>query len=178
MGLSGATAAARDRAAIWLEASGIVEAVAAVDRAIVVSRGFNLATALEVALKLKETCGIFAEGYSTADLQHGPVTLADDDVPIIAIRPTGEMGVRVDDVLARLPAMGGSPWWIGSAGGRAAPGRSAGANDALRLDLNLPDALTPVPFVIPGQLLAESAARRRGLDPDRPAGLHKITRTL
>jgi glucosamine--fructose-6-phosphate aminotransferase (isomerizing) len=178
MGLPAATAGAIRQAAAWLAATTIADAMASVDRALVVSRGYNLATALEIALKLKETCGIFAEGYSTADLQHGPVALAGDDVPILAIRPTGEMGVRVDDVLARLPAMGGGPWWIGSAAGSRAAGRRLGDHEPLRLDVSLPDALTPLPYVIPGQLLAESVARRRGLDPDRPAGLSKVTRTL
>lgn len=153
----------------WLATAAIVEEFAAADRALVVSRGYNLATALEIALKLKETCGLFAEGYSTADLQHGPVTLAAPDVPVLAIRPPGDMGARVDDVVTRLATNGGAPWSIDA--GRADGGRVLG------LDLDLPDTLSPAAFALPGQILAEAVARRRGLDPDAPRGLTKITLT-
>ncbi len=153
----------------WLASSTVVEEFATASRALVVSRGYNLATALEIALKLKETCGMFADGYSTADLQHGPVALAAPDVPVLAIRPPGDMGARVDDVVARLASNGGAPWSIGA--GPSNDGRVLG------LELGLPDALSPVAFVMPGQLLAEAAARERGLDPDAPKGLSKITMT-
>ena len=88
-----------------------IEAFAAADRALLVSRGFNLATALELALKLKETCGLFAEAYSTADFMHGPLVLARADVPTLAIRPDGPMGVDVDATAGRRRrhAAGGRP---------------------------------------------------------------------
>ena len=79
------------------------------------------------------------------------------------------MGARVDDVVARLAANGVAPWSIGA-------GVANGGRD-LDLDLKLPDALSPAAFVLPGQLLAEAVARRRGLDPDAPKGLSKITMT-
>lgn len=158
-----------ERAERWLASTAIVDEFAAADRALVVSRGYNLATALEIALKLKETCGLFAEGYSTADLQHGPVALAAPDVPSLAIRPPGDMGARVDDVVARLATSGRGPWSIDA--GAASGGRVLG------LELDLPDTLSPAAFVLPGQLLAEAVARRRGLDPDAPRGLTKITLT-
>ena len=153
----------------WLASTAIVDEFAAADRALVVSRGYNLATALEIALKLKETCGLFADGYSTADLQHGPVALAAPDVPSLAVRPPGDMGARVDDVVARLATTGRAPWSIDA-------GASTGVR-VLGLELDLPDTLSPAALVVPGQLLAEAVARRRGLDPDAPRGLSKITLT-
>jgi glucosamine--fructose-6-phosphate aminotransferase (isomerizing) len=153
----------------WLATTDIVEEFGMASRALVVSRGYNLATALEIALKLKETCGMFAEGYSTADLQHGPVSLAAADVPVLAIHPPGEMGARVDDVVARLARSGSAPWSI-TAGG-------ANGTRGLGLELDLPDVLSPAAFVLPGQLLAEATARRRGFDPDAPLGLSKVTLT-
>jgi glucosamine--fructose-6-phosphate aminotransferase (isomerizing) len=158
-----------ERAERWLNATSIVDEFAAADRAIVVSRGYNLATALEIALRLKETCGLFADGYSTADLQHGPLALAASDVPSLAIRPLGDMGARVDDVVARLAGGGGAPWSIDA--GATTDGRVLG------LELDVPDTLSPAAFVLPGQLLAEAVARRRGLDPDAPRGLTTITLT-
>ena len=158
-----------ERSERWLARTDVVAGLAAADRALVVSRGYNLSTALEIALKLKETSGLFADGYSTADLQHGPMALAAADVPVLAIRPPDEMGARVDDVVARLASAGGSTWSIDAG--------AADAEGALGLDLGLPDSLSPAAFVLPGQLLAEAVARRRGRDPDAPPGLTKITLT-
>jgi glutamine---fructose-6-phosphate transaminase (isomerizing) len=159
-----------ERSGEWLESSDVVDRFAEADRTLVVSRGYNLATALEIALKLKEAAGLFADGYSTADLEHGPLALVAADVPVLAVRPPGHMGARVDDVVARLANGGSVPWSIG-AGADGTRGRSLG------LGLDLPDTLSPAAFVIPGQLLTEAVARRRGLDPDAPRGLAKVTRT-
>jgi glucosamine--fructose-6-phosphate aminotransferase (isomerizing) len=140
------------------------------NRALVVSRGYNLATALELALKFKETCGLFAEAYSTADFAHGPVVLAQPRVPVLAIRPDGPMGGLVDETLLQTSARGGIPVVIG---GHEAAGRVG----ALALPFDLPEALTPIVYVVPGQLLVEATARRRGISPDAPPGLGKVTRT-
>jgi glucosamine--fructose-6-phosphate aminotransferase (isomerizing) len=147
-----------------------VDAFARANRALVVSRGYNLATALELALKFKETCGLFAQAYSTADFAHGPVVLAQPRVPVLAIRPDGPMGGLVDETLQKTTARGGRPVVIGGPG-------AAGANGALSLPFELPEALTPIVYVVPGQLLVEAAARRRGISPDAPDGLGKVTRT-
>lgn len=165
----------------WLDDSGVVEAVAGSDRCLVVSRGYNLATALEVALKLKETSGLFAEGYSTADLEHGPFVLAGPKVPSVVFRPDGEMGKRVDDVASRLAGVGAAPWLIGGRELRLGGGKAAihdVGGPPLALDIDLPESLTPPALVLPGQLLAEAVARRRGFDPDTPPGLNKVTLTL
>lgn len=158
----------------WLDGRGrsAVADLAGADRALVVSRGYNLATAMELALKLKETVGLFAEAYSTADFAHGPRVLARRDVPILAIRPDGPMGAHVDDTLAAVAADGGRVTVIG--GPEAALGRDGAA---LALPSVLPEALTPLLFVVPGQLLVEATARERGLSPDAPVGLGKVTRT-
>jgi glucosamine--fructose-6-phosphate aminotransferase (isomerizing) len=159
----------------WIgRADALVEALAASDRALVVSRGYDYATALEVALKLKETSRIFAEGYSSADLLHGPVALAEPAIPMLVFRPDGPMGDALDGSIARARALGARPWIVG--------GRDlAAVADGLRtvsLPVDLPDALTPLAFALPGQLVAEAVARRRGMDPDAPPGLSKVTRTL
>ena len=171
-------AATLDAAGAWLGAGDLPAALAAADRALVVSRGFNLATALETALKLKETTGIFADGYSTADLEHGPVALAGPHVPVIAFRPDGDAGARIDGALARAAAVGASVWVIGGREAESPSARRGRAGSfALRLGLGLPEALTPPALILPGQLLAETAARTRGRDPDAPAGLSKVTLT-
>jgi glucosamine--fructose-6-phosphate aminotransferase (isomerizing) len=140
-------------------------------RCLVVSRGLNLATAQEIALKLKETSRKFAEGYSSADLMHGPLVLAGADIPTLAIRPDGSMGRSIDAGLARIRAFGGQPWLVGGADMAMMP-------RALALDLGIAEILTPISYVLPGQLLAEAVSRRCGLDPDAPHGLTKVTRTM
>ena len=147
-----------------------VSAFARANRALVVSRGYNLATALELALKFKETVGLFAEAYSTADFAHGPVVLAQPRIPVLAIRPDGPMGALVDDTLQQTARRGGVPVVIGGKEAAAMPG-------ALAVPYDLPEALTPITYVVPGQLLVEAVARRRGISPDAPPGLGKVTRT-
>jgi glucosamine--fructose-6-phosphate aminotransferase (isomerizing) len=151
---------------------GLVEAIAGAGRALVVSRGFNLATALETALKLKETGQIFAEGYSSADLEHGPIALASPGIPALVYRPDGPMGAAIDPAAARARTLGARPWTIGAS-------EVAGLPDALAIPAlaALPEALTPLALILPGQLLAEAVAVRRGLSPDAPAGLSKVTLT-
>lgn len=158
----------------WLDdtqaGGAAVRVLAAADRALVISRGYNLATALELSLKFKETCGLFAEAYSTADFAHGPKVLAQPRMPVLAIRPDGAMGGLVDDTLQQAESRGGVPVVIG---GREAEGVSG----ALALPLDLPEELTPLVYIVPGQLLVEATARARGVSPDAPQGLGKVTLT-
>ena len=165
-------AATLQQAGPWVRGPGsaCVGALAAADEALVVSRGHNFATALEIALKLRETGRIFADGYSTADLLHGPVAVAGPAIPTIAIRPDGPAGAAVDDALAVAARRGVIPWTIG---GR----ETARVKGALVVAPDLPEPLTPLAYVLPGFLLAEAAARARGRDPDAPPGLTKVTRT-
>ncbi|MGZ6269769.1 MAG: SIS domain-containing protein [Candidatus Limnocylindrales bacterium] len=172
-GLPDTLSRALDAGEAWLPtAEPLVEALAACDRALVVSRGYNLATALEVALKLKETSRIFADGYSAADLMHGPVALASAAIPIVVFRPDGPMGTALDESLARIRAVGARPWLVG---GRELAG--AAGPRKLVLPGDLLEVLTPLAYVLPGQLLAEAVALRRGMDPDAPTGLTKVTLT-
>jgi glucosamine--fructose-6-phosphate aminotransferase (isomerizing) len=156
----------------WLDGPGsaAVEALAGADRALLVSRGYNLATAFELALKLKETCGLFAEAYSTADFAHGPLVLAGAGIPTVAIRPDGPMGRLVDETLTAAASRGAPTTVIGGPEVSGTPG-------ALALPNSLPEALTPLAFVVPGQLVVEATALRRGISPDSPDGLAKVTLT-
>lgn len=155
----------------WLARDdSLVAALTASDRALVVSRGFNLATALETALKLKETSRIFGEGYSSADLLHGPIVLVEPDVPILAIRPDGPIGAAIDSGVQAAVRAGARPWTVGGS-------EVAVAGRSIAIEHSLPEYLTPLPFVVPGQLVAEQVSRARGFSPDEPPGLRKITRT-
>ncbi len=162
----------------------IVEQFATSERSIVIGRGYEFATALETALKLKETGRLFAEGYSSADFSHGPVVLSSAGIPVLAIRPDGAMGPLVDEGIVAARATGSRPWVVGGAdlGATSGSGATVGAADpdqVIRLPLpaDLPAALASLAMILPGQLLAEAVARRRGLDPDAPPGLTKVTLT-
>jgi len=133
-------------------------------RCAVIGRGANYATAFEAALKVKELTGIAAEPYSPPDLMHGPVAVLGPDHGLLAFAPPGpaEHGVReaVEEARRR-----GAPALV------AAPGAD--------LDLvPMPEWLSPLGAVIPAQRLAAAIAERKGIDVDRPFGLHKITRTV
>ncbi|HEU4657522.1 MAG TPA: SIS domain-containing protein [Capillimicrobium sp.] len=134
---------------------------------VVVGRGLLLCVALETALKLREASGVRAEGWSAADFRHGPMTVARGTLPLLAVsahgpaeadvaelaRELGEAGTPVqrlaDDPAAELPY----------------PGRE------------LPEAFRALPAVVRAQQLAFALAVRRGVDPDSPPGLRKVTPT-
>jgi glutamine---fructose-6-phosphate transaminase (isomerizing) len=136
------------------------------ERLFVAARGLLYAAALEAALKIKETTGILAEGISAADLRHGPIGVAGDDVPVLALDGggAGREDVRAVADLAR---------------GRGAPVAVCGdAPDAeLPLPQGLPEALAVFPATARAQQLAAAMAAARGIDPDTPAGLTKVTPT-
>ena len=154
--------------------AAIVAEFAVSERSIVIGRGFEYPTALETALKLKETGRVFAEGYSSADFSHGPVVLTAPDVPILAIRPDGAMAPLVDEGISAARVVGARPWVVAANGPvDAEPERVI----RLPLPADLPPALASLATILPGQLLAESVSRRRGYDPDAPPGLRKVTLT-
>lgn len=172
--LPAALRAAHEAGAGWLVTrdgapSALVAELAASDRCLVVSRGYNYATALELALKLQETTGLFADAYSAADLQHGPLAIAGPGVPVLAIRADGPGGVATDEAIAAVAARGARPWII--------DGTSRAGARTLAVRQALPEALTPLLYIVPGYLLVDAVAHARGVSPDLPQGLTKVTRT-
>jgi glucosamine--fructose-6-phosphate aminotransferase (isomerizing) len=125
------------------------------ERAFVAARGLLLAAALEVALKVKETTGILAEGISAADLRHGPIAATGTGAPLLLLDDGGPAAADVAELGEVATARGGQVTrWSTAPGGLAA-----------------------IPAVVRGQQLALALAERRGLDPDAPFGLSKVTPT-
>jgi len=142
------------------------------DRLITGGRGFCYGTAFEVALKLKETCYLLAEPYSSADFLHGPVAIVDANFPALLVAPSG---AAFEDLLAfarTLRELGAELIVISDHAEALAL-----AHTPLRLPPGIPEYLAPIPAVVPGQLLALALARVKGIDPDRPRGLSKVTLT-
>jgi glucosamine--fructose-6-phosphate aminotransferase (isomerizing) len=139
---------------------------------IVLGRGFNYSTAFEVALKLKETSYLLAEPYSVADLLHGPIAMVDGGFPVILIAPNGRSLVDVPDLLSLLEQRGARVLAISNV-----PEVLSRVPLHLELPSNLPEWLSPIVSVVPGQLFAGALAESSGQDPDRPRGLAKVTLT-
>jgi glucosamine--fructose-6-phosphate aminotransferase (isomerizing) len=132
--------------------------------AICIARGFSYAVALEAALKLKETSAIWAEGFSSADLRHGPTAAVTSATPALVLHAGGPLEQDIVALEGELRARGAAVVSIGP--GCALPTAEVPCEE-----------LAPFTLVIPAQLLAERLARLRGRDPDHPAGLRKVTET-
>ena len=121
---------------------------------------------------MKETSYVLAEPFSPADLLHGPVAMVDYGFPVMLVAPSGKAS---DDAPALIDA-------LTSRGARviAMSDREdvlAGTESRIRLPADVPEWLSPIVSVVPGQLWARSLAMAKGIDSDRPRGLSKVTRT-
>jgi glucosamine--fructose-6-phosphate aminotransferase (isomerizing) len=139
-------------------------------RMFVVGRGAEYATAREVALKLLETCRVAAEPLTATDLSHGPVAALDALFPVWAIASNDQTLPAVLEATTRAREAGAAIIASGSAAGSV-----AGASFVLPVPEPPSPLLTPLLSVIPGQLFAWALAKTKGLDPDEPRGLSKVT---
>lgn len=139
---------------------------------VVISRGYNYATAYEIALKLKELAYILAEPYSTADFQHGPVALVGRGFPVLAIVPDGKMADELTVFLGDLKGHGADLIVVS-----ARESALALARTPLPLPDDVPEWLSPLVTVVVGQLFALGLTLAKGYDVDQPRHIRKITRT-
>jgi len=144
-------------------------------RALVVGRGFEYPNALELALKLRETTGMFSDGYSAADLLHGPIASAHAEVPAIVLSTDPLTEVSVAGSIDRLRAVS-APLLVIHASG--AGNRGLGPGEELALPTGPSGPLCTPVTAIAGLAIVEAVATGRGLNPDTPAGLTKVTKTL
>jgi glutamine---fructose-6-phosphate transaminase (isomerizing) len=133
---------------------------------IIVARGYLFAAALETGLKIKETCSLMADGYSAADLRHGPIAAITRGLPVIALCAPGPAQSDVASLIEELRARHASVLVVGT--GQAAD---------ISLPRDMAEPLAPIVAVVRGQQLAYELALRLGSDPDSPAGLTKVTAT-
>jgi glucosamine--fructose-6-phosphate aminotransferase (isomerizing) len=140
--------------------------------ATVVARGVNYGTAFEIALKIRELSGLVVEAYSPADLLHGPIAAIQPGWPVIVVAPTGPARPSVEEVVVPLKERGARVIAVSDV---AAVLRRA--HTRLPLVPRVPEWLSPLTAVIPGQVAGMQLAQLRGLDIDSPQGLRKITLT-
>jgi glucosamine--fructose-6-phosphate aminotransferase (isomerizing) len=145
------------------------------DHAVVVGRGLNYSNAFEFALKMMETCYVVAERFSSADFLHGPIAMVEPNFPVFLFAPPGVTWESMSGMLDRLRELKAETVVITDAGNTEAAGK---ATRAIRLPRKLREMMTVIPYIIPAQLFAACLAEQKGLDPDRPRALSKVTRTL
>lgn len=141
-------------------------------RAIVLGRGFNFSTAEEIALKLTETSYVLARAWSVADFEHGPIAVVEPGFPAVLVDGRGQVSAEMESIGERLAAKGCRVVRL-----LDGAGESGDAEATVSLDSGLPEELTPLTLAVLGQLLAHRVALARGIDPDRPRTLNKVTRT-
>jgi glucosamine--fructose-6-phosphate aminotransferase (isomerizing) len=160
-----------------LDASGDAERIAreqaGIDRAVVLGRGYGYATAREWSLKLKEVAQLWADPYSAADFAHGPVAILEPGSAVFAAVTAGPTRDILLATLRALASDAGADVLVLSDDPEA---RAAG-RWALPVPAVLPEWLSPIVAIVPGQLHAMYLALARGLDPERPRGLRKVTET-
>jgi glucosamine--fructose-6-phosphate aminotransferase (isomerizing) len=157
-----------DREAVLAAAAALKDA----GHGVVLGRGFNFATAFEVALKAKELAYVAVEPYSSADFQHGPIALIDTGFAAIVINADGAVSGEVEELLGTIRERGARPVVISNV-----PSSLALAAAPIPLPADMPEWLSPMAAIVPGQLLAFHLSRLRGFDPDQPRGLKKVTKT-
>lgn len=146
---------------------------AGVEQCVVLGRGFEYATAREWALKLKELAQLGADPYSAADFQHGPLALVEPGYPVLAVATRGATLPGMAELLGRLRRDYGVNLLVISDDETV---RALG-NAAIAVPATLPEWLTPIASIVPAQLFAYHLTRAKGLDPDRPRWISKVTLT-
>lgn len=151
----------------------LVQRYVFMENCVVVGRGLAYANAYELALKLMETCYVVAERFSSADFLHGPLAMVERHFPVILFAPPGVMLSGVKDLIRRLRELHADTLAI------TADIEAAGlCSRSVIMPKEIDEFLAPIPYIIPGQLFAALLAEAKGLDPDAPRSLSKVTRTL
>src|SRR5262249_40869684 len=140
---------------------------------IVIGRGYNYATAFELALKLEELTYSMATAHSSADFRHGPIATVEAGLPIILIAPTGRTSPDLHDLAGELRQRAAELLIVSDDQNLLTLARTP-----LPLVSGVPEWLSPIAAILPGQALALHLALAKGLDPDQPRGLRKVTRTF
>ena len=155
------------------EIAAMTERYRYMDQCVVIGRGYNYATAFELSLKLKELTYTIAEPYSSADFLHGPFALVSEGFPVIAVSPSGMVLPKMMSFLRGLRQHGAELVIISDEDEALRI-----AHRAIRLPPGIPEWLSPLVAIVPGQLFAMHLAATRGYDVDNPRSLTKVTRTL
>jgi glucosamine--fructose-6-phosphate aminotransferase (isomerizing) len=151
----------------------LVQRYVFMENCVVVGRGLAYANAYELALKLMETCYVVAERFSSADFLHGPLAMVERHFPVFLFAPPGKMLAGVKSLIERLAELHADTLAITSDIDVAGL-----CTRSIIMPREIDEFLAPIPYIVPGQLFAALLAEAKGLDPDSPRSLSKVTRTL
>lgn len=140
---------------------------------VIIGRGFNYCTAFEMALKIKELTYTVVEPYSSADFLHGPLAVIAEGFPVIVLAPSGLMLPEIKSFMQTAQERGAELLVVSDDNEALALARIG-----LALPRGVPEWLSPLVAIVPGQLFAMNLAHARDFDPDRPRALRKVTETL
>jgi glucosamine--fructose-6-phosphate aminotransferase (isomerizing) len=157
------------------EVAAMAERYRFMHHAVAVGRGLNYANAFEFALKMKETSYVVAEGFSSADFLHGPIAMVDPSFPAFLFTPSGPTWPSMQEMLIRLQGLRAETVVIADRRNLTAANY---ASRVISIPARIPETFSPIPYIIPAQLFSAALAAEKGLDPDRPRALGKITRNL
>jgi glucosamine--fructose-6-phosphate aminotransferase (isomerizing) len=164
--------AARTLQAASAPASSRAPSYRSMNRCVVIGRGFNYGIAMEIALKLKELTYVTAEPYSSADFQHGPMAMVEEGFPVVLAAPQGVFSAHMREFAAGLKQRKADLIVISDSPDLLAMGATA-----FPLSEGAPEWLSPILAVLPGQVFALRLSQAKGIDPDVPRGLRKVTVT-
>ena len=145
------------------------------DHTVVVGRGLNYANAFELALKLMETCYVVAERFSSADFLHGPIAMVEASFPAFLFAPSGVTWPGLREMIEKLGKLKAETLVITD---QSNPDALALGELVIALPIPIQELFTPMPYIVPAQLLAAHLAEEKGFNPDQPRTLSKVTRTL
>ncbi len=160
------------------QAQAAAVSLAKASHTVFIGRGFNYSTAHEISLKCKELANMQAEPYSSADFLHGPIAMVEPGFPVNLVSMGNTFRDELNSLAENVHERGGSLITIGDA---ILEGHIEGRSDVRDLFIpvpaGLPEWLSPIAAILPGQLLAYHLSKARGFDPDKPRSLRKVTLT-
>lgn len=157
------------------EIAALAERYRFMHEAVVVGRGLNYANAFEFALKMMETSYVVAERFSSADFLHGPIALVEPNLPVFLFAPPGVTWQPICEMLDKLRQLKAETVVITDSANREAVEKSS---RQMLLPRRVNELWSPIPYIIPAQIFAACLAAEKGLDPDRPRTLTKVTHTM
>ena len=151
------------------------------ERCAVVGRGLNYSNAFEFSLKMMETCYIVAERFSSADFLHGPIAMVERSFPLFLFAPAGPTWPSMREMLERLRHLKAETLIITDAGNTEAAENDRRICLPMKLEVDgtePADVYTAIPYIIPAQLFAAALAVCKGINPDQPRTISKVTQNL
>lgn len=154
-----------------------IQDIATRSNVLVLGRGFTFPMAAEGALKLKETCKLHAEAFSSAEVLHGPFALMAGNFPLIVFVPSDEAATGLPALLDRLTKISTCTYLIAAEDRLEGLVDQSGTRHLLRLPPSLHPLCDPLIAIQAFYLMAEQCAKLRNIDPDKPDHLSKVTNT-